>query len=159
MAWVDTNNIKNSYQFKFMYESEGSAKTAPPVVSFGVVGGALRSINEDSSDVSISSEFEQARKFKNMILYMPGSSGASDMKTAIDLMNFANAKKAFRFSLLVRRFVNKQMIYLLQISDGHATVLKPPSMIHGDLLQVQFSLPEADITYWESEDFASGVKL
>lgn len=159
MSGFNVNSVKNTYQFKFMYESEGAMKTAPLVTSFGVVGGALRSINEDSSDVSISSELEQARKFNNIVLYIPGSPGAGDMKTAINLMNFANSKKSFRFSFLVRRFANKQMIYLLQISDDRATVVKPPSMIYGDLLQVQCNLPGADLTYWESEDLASAVKL
>ena len=137
-----------SYQFKFMYDRSDTKGTAYPS-SFFVVGGASRSINEDSSDVSISSEFEQARRFKNIVLYLPGSPGANDVRVALDLLRFANEQIRLSFSFVVRQYSGKKAIYILQISDNECTVKKPPMMIYGDLLMVQFNLPEADITYWD----------
>jgi len=151
--------MSRSYEFKFMYDRSDTKGTAYPS-SFSVMGGASRSINEDSSDVSISSEFEQARTFKNIVLYLPGSAGANDVRVALDLMRFANEKIRLSFSFLVRQYSGKKAIYILQLSDNECTVKKPPMMIYGDLLMVQFNLPEAKITYWDDgENLQSGRQI
>lgn len=149
-----------SYEFKFMYEREDAKRTAPPISSFSVIGGASRTIHVDSpNSLSIGSEFEQARKFKNIVLFMPGSPGASDMRVAIDLTRFAAEKVRVSFSFLIRQFFNKKMIYLLQISDNEATVKKPPMMVYGDLLMVEFNLPSARLTHWEGDDYTTSTEL
>jgi hypothetical protein len=139
-----------------MYD-RADAKAIVFPTAFAVIGGASRSINEDSSDVSISSEFEQARRYKNIVLYLPGSPGAKDVRVALDLMRFATEQIRLTFSLLVRQYSGKKAIYLLQLSDHEATVKNSPSMIYGDLLMVQFNLPDPGITYWDDgENLQSG---
>lgn len=142
-----------SYKFEFSYAKSGDQqKTSPPISAFAVIGGASRTIHVDSPDgVSIGSEFEQARMYKNIMLFMPGSPGASDMKTTVDLMNLANDKSRIWFHFSVTQLLNSKMIYNLTLSDGGASVRKPPTMIYGDLLMVEINLPNANITQWSSK--------
>jgi hypothetical protein len=141
--------ITNDFSFSYA-ESGGPDKRTPPIAAFSVVGGASRSINADSSNISIGSEFEQARQFKNIILFMPGSAGAGDMKAALDLTRFAANKTRFFFFFSVTQQYESKLINFLSISDT-AVVTKPPAMIYGDLLMVQFNLPDARITHIDSE--------
>src|ERR1051325_9901021 len=96
-----------SYEFKFMYDRSDAKATVFPT-AFSVIGGASRTINEDSTDVSISSEFEQARRFKNIVLFLPGSPGAQDVRVALDLMRFATEQIRLTFSLIVRQYSGKK---------------------------------------------------
>lgn len=150
MSW---NSLPSpSYKFELSYaERDRPTKMAPPISAFGVDGGASRTIHADSPDsLSVGSEFEQARKFRNIILYMPGSPGAGDMKTAIDFLNFAANKTRFFFHFSVRQTLNSKLVYLLNLTD-HATVKKSPIMVLGDLLMAEFNLPDAGITHWDSK--------
>ncbi|MGH9949932.1 MAG: hypothetical protein ACRD6X_22415, partial [Pyrinomonadaceae bacterium] len=124
-----------SYKFEFSYAAAGGKQSyAPEITAFSVNGGASRSINADSDSLNIGSEFEQARTYKNIVLFMPGSPGANDMRVAMDLMNFANNKTSFFFIFIVTQLYQSKLVYLLSISDGGAKVAKPPMMTLGDLL-------------------------
>jgi hypothetical protein len=58
-----------------------------PVHGFEVNGGAARIINLDATDdISITSEFEQARRYENIILYLPPAKDFSVLKL-VELRN------------------------------------------------------------------------
>jgi len=145
---------KVSYKFELSYAKEGAAdRKAPEISAFSVVGGAARTIHNDSPDnISIGSEFEQARQFKNIMLFMPGTAGAGDMKAALDLTNLALDKTPFFFYFTVTQLLDANMTYLLSISDGGATLKKRPIMVLGDLLMCEFNLPGANITHMQQND-------
>ena len=117
-----------------------------PVSGFEVDGGASRTISlKTATDISITSELEQARMYKNITLYVPGTKDHSDMETAIKMSEAASSKKKFLFSLWVERDVNKNRIEGLVLRDNTATVQKPPSIVKDNLMALKFSLPAAKL--------------
>jgi hypothetical protein len=143
-----------SYRFELSYAKGGAAdRKAPEISAFSVIGGAARTIHNDSPDsISIGSEFEQARQFKNIMLFMPGSAGAGDMKAALDLTSLAVDKTPFFFYFTVTQLLDAKMLYQLSISDVGATLKKRPQMVLDDLLMCEFNLPGANITHMQQND-------
>jgi hypothetical protein len=99
-----------------------------PVHSFEVEGGANRKINLASTDeVSISSEFEQARAHTNFIFYVPPTKDF----LALKLMNLSVAGnwQVFHFTFAVHVYSRGKKIQTLRIMSEMASLREPPTPI------------------------------
>lgn len=142
------------YEGIMSYNTPGEDEASTLVVgralirSFSVVGGASRTINlKKTSDMSISSELEQARQFKNITLFMPPTKNGSDMKTALDLSVAANHKTVFNFSFEIQKVSGNTLLEDLLLVDLHMTMKKPPMIVADNLLMIEAVLPDAYILY------------
>ncbi len=96
-----------------------------PVNSFEVDGGANRKINLATVDeVSVSSEFEQARSLKNIIFYIPPTKDFLALKL-IDLTR--DGLEGFDITFAISMYSNGQLIKALRISSNFAFFIKPPA--------------------------------
>lgn len=96
-----------------------------PVNSFEVDGGANRKIDLTTVDeVSVSSEFEQARSLKNIIFYIPPTKDFLALKL-IDLTK--NGPERFAITFVISIYSNGQLIKALRISAEHAWFTKTPA--------------------------------
>ena len=95
-----------------------------PVHSFEVEGGANRKINLNAADdVSISSEFEQARTFGNFILYIPPTKDF----LALKLLGLSgNNYELFEFTFVVSMYSSGRKIQTLRITSEMASFREPP---------------------------------
>ena len=140
-----------TYQAKFNYrvmegEELATEKFGISVQIFQVTGGAQRSIKLSSTDdISISSELEQARAFKNVVLFLPPTKDGSDMEVALNLTNYFELKKTLLMSLVVERYSSGKMIEGLALLDGEATLLASPSVTEKRLLKLNINLPAAKL--------------
>src|SRR5688572_27342691 len=92
-----------------------------PVHSFMVDGGASRIIKLDStSDISIMSELEQARSFKNITLFLSPNKNGSDMQVALELNNLYLGGKSLVLTLFVERLVSGQVVESFFFAEGHS---------------------------------------
>jgi len=142
-----------SNYFDLAYMKDGVLNTAPSIVAFSVEGGATRTIRANSGDqIIVSSEFEQARKFKNILLFIPESSdNGLGMRTAVDMIHYATTKSRFYFQFSVTQRNNATTTYSLLMEESNATVTKPPRMTLDNALRVEFSLPKLSILYSQGE--------
>ena len=125
-----------------------------PLHSFSVLGGAVRTIIASSTnDISVASELEQARTFKNVTLFMPPAKDHLDMEVALDLTNYANKKTELLLSVHVEKRSGGLNLFGLNLVDKHARVERPPSLNANRLLMIEVLLPSAFIT---SETYKKG---
>jgi hypothetical protein len=99
------------------------------VDSFEVHGGASRVIDlKTTDDISISSEFEQARALKNITLYLPPTSDYTDRNAALALNDIAINKLKVNVMVSVQRFAKAKMLEGLALIDREATlkILRKP---------------------------------
>ena len=99
-----------------------------PVHSFEVEGGANRKINLASTDeVSISSEFEQARAHTNFIFYIPPTRDFLSVK----LMNLSTAGswQLFDITFVINIYSRGKKIQTLRIMSEMASLREPPTPV------------------------------
>lgn len=126
---------------------EGLFRFKVKAASFSVVGGAARTINLGSTnDISITSELEQARQYKNITVFMPPSSGSEDMEVAVELIDCALKKKVLIFDFHIGKYSNGRMIEELNLVDAKATISKTPSIAANRSLMIEVALPSAVLT-------------
>src|SRR5215203_2405173 len=81
------------------------------VDSFEVNGGASRVVDlKTTDDISLASEFEQARAFKNITLYLPPTSDHMDRDAALALSDIAINKLKVHVMVSVQRYANAKML-------------------------------------------------
>jgi len=94
-----------------------------PVTRFSVRGGASREIElARAHDMSISSEFEQARQYKNLRLHLTPQTGFA----AADLMEIALKDLKFTMTLIVRCQVGKTVTQTVQFGSTNAKIAETP---------------------------------
>lgn len=118
-----------------------------PVHSFEVEGGANRKINLTSTDeMSISSEFEQARAHANFIFYVPPTKDF----LAVKLMNLSTTNfQLFDFTFVVSAYSNGKMIKTLRIISEMASFREAPTPVGNTppLLMVKVRLVKPDLMH------------
>lgn len=105
-----------------------------------VYGGAKRYIDFTSTDdISITSELEQARTFKNIWLYLSSTPNGDDMKTALYLSEiYAMKKQRFYLSVTIERFEGgKALEGVCLLADA---ILTQPPKIDGNSLLITANL-------------------
>jgi hypothetical protein len=113
-----------------------------PIDSFEVNGGASRVIDlKTTDDLSLSSEFEQARAFKNITLYLPPTSDHTDRDAALALTDIAINKLKVNVMVSVQRYSNSKMLEGIALIDQEATLKNRPQTIPQHLLMVEINLP------------------
>jgi hypothetical protein len=116
------------------------------VDSFEVQGGASRVIDlKTTDDISLASEFEQARTFKNITLYLPPTSDHRDMEAALALTEIAINKSKVNVMVSVQRFEKAKMLEGLALIDQEATLKKRPQTVPPHLLMVEINLPAGQL--------------
>jgi hypothetical protein len=130
------------YEFDDLLYNKGRSI---PIISFSVEGGANRKINlASSSDISITSELEQARSYKNITLFMPPTKNHLDMLAAVELTDIALNKPAdFGISFSVEKRLGSNRLERLSLSAENPALIKRPTVIAGHLLMIEVSLPDA----------------
>lgn len=112
-----------------------------------VVGGATRTINLDSTnDISITSELEQARQFKNITIFMSPSPTSEDMEVAVELTDFVIRKRSILFDFHVGKYSSGKLIEELNLVDENAAISKTPTLGLGRSLVIEVSLPSTGLT-------------
>jgi hypothetical protein len=131
----------------FVLKDKETPKGGRCVISaFSVVGGASRSINLGSTDdVSISSELEQGRQYKNITLFMPPTKDHVDMDVAMTLMNAALAKSTLSIAFIIAKRVKGKKIEELMLACDDTTLIRPPLVVAKHLLMIELRLPTATL--------------
>ena len=118
-----------------------------PVSYFSVKGGAKRFIDLTSTDdISLTSEFEQARKLANLKVYLPPGKGFS----ASDLMDIAHSKSKMSISLFVSAHIGKSLKYTLTLQCEEATIKEKPQKrpVSGtDHLEIIMDIPGSTLLH------------
>ena|SRR5688572_4634732 len=113
-----------------------------PIRAFSVEGGASRSINLSSADeISIASEFEQARTHKNITLFMPPANNFLGVKLAA-MRTFGGNMDRFSVFFQVNTFSGGKRTQTLILETYDAWFVSPPTPV-GDkeallMLRVRF---------------------
>jgi hypothetical protein len=150
-------NYKAWLQFGPTKEKDPGGGTCV-ISSFSVVGGASRSINLDSTDdISISSELEQARQYKNITLFMPPTKDHVDMQVAMTLMFAAEAKSTLSIAFIIKKQVKGKSIEELMLGCHDATLISTPYLVAKHLLMIQFRLPT--VILYHGKTSRTGVEL
>lgn len=112
-----------------------------PVRSFSVVGGTSRSIDLDSTDeFSMGNEFEQARRYNNITLFVPPTKDF----TAVKLFTLRSSGLKF-FTLFFQVSIHSggQLTQSLILETSHAWLLKNPTPVGNKeallMLEVRFN--------------------
>jgi hypothetical protein len=132
--------------------------------TFMVDGGASRAIRlKSASDMSISSELEQARQFKNISLFMGPTKSHNDMKTALELSDAAVKKTVLSFEFEVQKESGRKTLEVIRLVDYGATIKKPPVIYGGNDLLIEVVLSRAELLhgkpsiakpgYYDMDDF------
>ncbi len=112
-----------------------------PVRSFSVKGGTSRSINLDSTDeFSLGNEFEQARTYKNIAIFIPPTKDF----TAVKLFTLRSSGiKFFTFFFEVDIHSNRVKTQTLILETDHAWLLNNPIPVGNKeallMLEVRFN--------------------
>ncbi|MEW6129657.1 MAG: hypothetical protein AB1757_21635 [Acidobacteriota bacterium] len=118
-----------------------------PVHSFEVEGGANRMINLKSTDeISISSEFEQARMHKNIIFYIPPTKDFLGVKL-VGLRD--NTLVLFELTFAISVYSGNRMTQMLRITSEFSSVRETPTPVGGTppLLQTKIRLVRPQLFY------------
>ena len=121
-----------------------------PIRSFEVVGGANRTINFNSTDeISISSEFEQARTYKHIIFLIPPTQDF----LAVKLINLNHNFQFFDMTFAVSIYSGGKMIQSLRLSSEGAWFMTAPSPVGSSppSLKAQVKFHEAHLLYGKFE--------
>jgi hypothetical protein len=119
-----------------------------PVAQFAVKGGAKRKINFNlTDDISLVSEFEQARSFKNISLYLPRTKGFEWHNLWEIAEHGLPVSIAFFTSGNVGQTVKHQFTLVCQ----NAQITDQPSREidwgNNDVLRVSLSLPDIKLVH------------
>ena len=140
-----------NYKFYFGYTNaigkrEEIRKSYLPLDSFSVVGGADRTIQlKSASDISITSELEQARAYKNITLFMSSEQNPLAMEAAVELITVAREKKEIVISVVAQRLAKGQVVEEVSLSDFKATIRRSPVVAENKRLMIEVNLPAATI--------------
>jgi hypothetical protein len=138
-------NYKAWFAF-YLKKNQGSRRCL--ISAFSVVGGAHRSINLDSTDdVSISSELEQARQYKNITLFMLPTHAHDDMDVAMNLVNIALEKSTLWVDFFIAKFANGKVIEELRLICADTTIIRPPALVAQHLLMIELQLPSVTLSH------------
>lgn len=133
------------YGADLLYKCSGSDNSISglqiPIYLFNVSGGANRVIRLGAtSDISLTSELEQARSFKNINLGMPPSSDGSDMQAVLDLTEAAEKKSPVSIKFRVCKFSDRKPLEALHLETDEARIKKKPHLSNGYLkIEISFS--------------------
>ncbi len=115
-----------------------------PVSGFFVIGGSSRVIGLSStSDISLSSEFEQARNYQNLQLSI--SSPKDAVSLTADLMEIAFKKATFYLSFMVQAYSAKKKIFSLVLLCQNASLKQNPIPQGNNALDLNISIPDASL--------------
>jgi hypothetical protein len=133
------------YKATFKYNvgwDEGERKNTVPIYAFQVDGGANRNIRlKSTNDISITSELEQARSFKNIRLYLSPTSDHKDMQAALDLTAAATKKLSLVMILDIQKYSGGKFIEGLWLIDSQSSIKTEPYKTPGNYLCVEIDLP------------------
>ena len=126
-----------------------------PVASFAVKGGAKRIIHLTAADdISLVSEFEQARSFKNITVFLPPT---KDFEWH-NLYEIAYHNLSFSMTFFASGNVGKAVTNQFTLSCKNATITEQPvkgtDWSYSSILKVNMALPETELlhgSYQESE--------
>lgn len=119
-----------------------------PINSFEVIGGTVRRININSTDdISISSELEQARSYKNINLFLPPTKDSTDMETALSLTDIALSDFNFGVMVAIQRCANGKLLEGLTLIDRGAKLKNRPRIVGQHLLKVELDIPSPKLFY------------
>jgi hypothetical protein len=118
-----------------------------PVSYFGVNGGAKRIIDLTSADdLSLVSEFEQARSFKNISLYLPSTKNFE----WLDLTEISIHRLQFVMYFFTQGKIGQTITHEFTLGCKNAQIIdSPDKKTDGGklVLQVRMSLPETTLTH------------
>ena len=135
--------------FSFM-PSEATIESARanlhlPVTAIMVDGGTSRMIKLNSlDDISLVSELEQARTYKNLIVYLAGTKDHRDMKAALDLTAIAGNQELIKAMVTIERRQNGKLLDALAIYDRYTLSTNPVPAI-GNTMMISLKMEEAEI--------------
>jgi hypothetical protein len=122
-------NSTYKFELSIISNPNGSNQDQPterldaPVHSFEVDGGANRKILASSPNlISISSEFEQARNYQNIIFYIPPTKDF----LAVKIAELGSTIKHFDLTFIVSTYSGKTMIQTLRLQCRGAWFLRKP---------------------------------
>lgn len=108
-------------------KGESHSNEKIPVLFFQVDGGTSRMIDlKKDDDVSIISELEQSRQFKNIVLYIASTNDHRSMKLALDLADLYQNSRSFWFTLWISKFAGKKEIESLNIGSNKVMLKSQP---------------------------------
>ena len=119
-----------------------------PVAYFSVKGGVNRIIDLSSTeDISLTSEFEQARSFKNLTVHMPPNHGFS----ASDLMQIALKKLPLSIIFQVGGRVGRTLTQSLSLKCKDAKISTQPTKSEDEkgnvFMVVKMDIPNAQLIH------------
>ena len=128
-----------SYYGSFGYKGD-SGFISKDISAFAVEGGALRTIDLSSTntiDMSIVSELEQARQYKNVIVFLAPSNDPKDLLFISQLFVLASTKVLLKstFVFVTRKYNDTALEGLTLYGD--ATIKAPPMRVAGNLTRVE----------------------
>ena len=123
-----------------------------PVSIFSVKGGTKRVVNlNGTDDLSLVSELEQARSFKNISLFLPPTTNFE----WLDLNEISIHRLQFSMSFYVRGEVGKTLTHEFTLSSKNAKIIGlPGKMTEGrkrTVLKVSIELSETKLTHGSPE--------
>jgi hypothetical protein len=123
-----------------------------PVTSFAVKGGAKRLIDLSATDdLSLVSEFEQARNFKNIALYLPPTSNFE----WLDLTEISIHHLQFLMVFFATGKIGDTVTHEFVLSSKNAEITEAPGRFtnggSGTVLKVSMALPETKLTHGSPE--------
>lgn len=129
-----------------------------PVYAFQVDGGANRNIRlKSTDDISITSELEQARSYKNIRLFLSPTNDHRDMQAALDLTAAATKNLPLVTILVIHKYSGGKFIEGLWLNDPGSSVKTEPYKTPGNFLFVEIALPT--VTLYHGKDPMSAKEL
>ena len=127
------------------------------VESFAVKGGAKRLIElASTNEKSLISEFEQARSFKNLKIYLP----VSEVFSLQDLNYIAENNTIVSISLMVSELRMGIFSQTLKLTSENAKIKSKPHYFgegRGDAVFVDLEIPDSSIAYISQQLFKETV--
>ena len=109
-----------------------------------VDGGTNRMIDFSStSDVSLVSELEQARSFKNIILYLSSTADGRDRKAAVDLISLAGSKIGLSMALTIEKKSKGKLLEGFTLIEDIAMHISPPVNAFENTFMVTLKLSDS----------------
>lgn len=157
-AGIDANTRLNlpqrrrkqmNYKAKLSYfvEEGGKEKYITleiPAYAFEVDGGANRNILLDSTDdISITSELEQARTFKNLSVWVSRAEKKFNWKVFTELKEIADKDITLNLLFAIERYSEGKMLEGVALIDRGAGAY-PPHVVE-DLIELDFWIPSAKL--------------
>jgi hypothetical protein len=139
-----------NYKAKLSYfvaegDAEKFVRLEIPVYAFEVDGGANRSIFVNSAnDIGLTSELEQARAFKNIILNIAKGKNF-DARAVTELSEMAAKEMTLNVLFAIERYSGGKMLEGLALMDREASVY-PPNTVEKNVA-VEFWIPFAKLYY------------